>query len=67
MRPGISGVLVFGLVAAVTTGCAPEETKVHTPWLDDGQRELYGEGEIERQPATSEALRHRLKYRLSDR
>lgn len=54
--------LLLGLTVSVLTGC---DSRVQEPWLDESQRALYGEDQIQRQPERADALRHRLKYSMA--
>lgn len=59
-----SGLFFVILVAAIVTGC---ETRVSDPWLGASQRDAYGADQIQRNPETAVALRHRLEYRMAER
>ena len=54
------GVLTL-LAAATLSGCGEY---IEDPWLSGGQAELLGD-ELQRAPATAEALDHRLRYRVA--
>lgn len=56
--------LLLGLAVTILTGC---DSRVQEPWLGESQRALYGEDQIQRQPAQADELRHRLKYAMARR
>lgn len=60
----LSTALLLGLAVAFLAGC---ESRVQAPWLGEAQRALYGEDQIQRQPAQADELRHRLKYAMARR
>jgi len=64
MPKRFSGLFFLILVAVFVTGC---ETRVSDPWLDSSQRNAYGADQIQRNPETAVALRHRLEYRMAER